>query len=59
MERYLKSKPSAILFSLFCMVLWGSAIPLIKCTYTAQSNTSENVGAKKLEAGNRKIYAGL
>ncbi len=59
MERYLKNKSSAILISLFCMVLWGSAIPLIKCTYAALSIASENVGAKILVAGIRFFFAGL
>ena len=59
MESYLERKRPAILISLFCMALWGSAIPLIKTTYRLMGITSGDTGAKLLVAGIRFCFAGL
>lgn len=59
MERYFRDKKCAIIISLFCMILWGSAIPLIKCTYSVMHIAPENIGAKILVAGIRFCIAGI
>ncbi len=59
MEKYFKNKRSAIVISLFCMLLWGSAIPLIKASYRVMEVASDDVGAKLLVAGVRFCIAGL
>ena len=33
-DKLLSKKRNAILLSILAMLLWGSAIPLIKCTFT-------------------------
>lgn len=59
MERYFQNRKSAVIISLFCMLLWGSAIPLIKSTYSVMCISPEDVGAKILVAGIRFCMAGL
>lgn len=59
MERYFKDKRFSIIISLFCMILWGSAIPLIKCTYSELCIAPENIGAKIMVAGIRFCIAGI
>lgn len=59
LENILKNKKSAIIVSLFCMLLWGSAIPTIKMTYKALSVETCDTGAKILTAGIRFFMAGV
>lgn len=59
MEKYFKNKRSAIVISLFSMMLWGSAIPLIKATYREMEVAPDDAGAKVLVAGARFCIAGL
>ncbi len=59
MEQYFKNKRFAIVISLCCMMLWGSALPVIKTTYRVMSVASDDVGAKLLVAGVRFFLGGL
>lgn len=59
MKHSFKNKKFAIAISLFCMVLWGSAIPLIKSTYTTLQIGPDDIGGKMLVAGIRFFFAGL
>jgi len=54
-----KNKKFAIAVSIFCMLLWGSAVPLIKMTYRALGLGGSDVGPKILVAGIRFFMAGL
>ena len=42
----LKNKKTAIIFSIFAMFLWGSAIPTIKTTYIELAVASTDTGLK-------------
>lgn len=55
----LKNKKIAIIFSIFAMFLWGSAIPTIKTTYLELGIAGSDTGAKILIAGIRFFAAGL
>ncbi|KGF04957.1 DMT family transporter [Anaerococcus lactolyticus] len=55
----LKNKKNAIIFSIFAMLLWGSAIPTIKTTYHVLDVSTTDTGAKILIAGMRFFLAGL
>lgn len=55
----IKEKRWAIIFSLFAMLLWGSAIPLIKMTYIHANIGAHDPGGKILIAGMRFFMAGL
>ncbi|MBQ9679748.1 MAG: DMT family transporter [Ruminococcus sp.] len=57
MERLLKQKWFAMLCAVFCTVLWGSAYPVIKYTYTVTA--MPEVADKLLFAGIRFFLAGL
>ncbi len=59
LDRILSNKKSATLVVIFCMLLWGSAIPTIKTTYTAFLIDKADTGAKILTAGIRFFMAGL
>lgn len=59
MKNCLKHKKIAIAVSLFCMALWGTAIPLIKSTYQELAIDASDTGAKILVAGIRFFLAGL
>ncbi|WP_342035820.1 DMT family transporter [Treponema phagedenis] len=59
MERFFKNKTFAIVLSLFAMLLWESAIPLIKSTYITLNIQMDDTGAKILIAGIRFFLAGL
>ena len=59
MEKYFKNKGSAIAISMFCMMLWGSALPVIKATYRIMEVSSDDVGAKLLVAGIRFFLGGV
>lgn len=54
-----KEKKIAILFTLFAMLLWGSAVPTIKTTYAEMNVSSSDTGAQILIAGIRFFLAGL
>ena len=55
----IKEKKWAIIFSLMAMLLWGSAIPLIKLTYIEAGILPKDPGGKILIAGIRFFMAGL
>ena len=55
----IKEKRWAIIFSLMAMLLWGSAIPLIKLTYIHAGIQADDPGGKILIAGIRFFMAGL
>ncbi|WP_144015207.1 DMT family transporter [Peptoniphilus porci] len=55
----IKEKKWAIIFSLFAMFLWGSAIPLIKLTYIHANILPKDSGGKILIAGIRFFMAGI
>lgn len=57
MINLLKDKKWAIIFSLFAMLLWGSAIPMIKNIYVYGNIT--DTGGKILVAGIRFFMAGI
>ena len=54
-----KKKRWAIIFSLMAMLLWGSAIPLIKLTYIEAGILPNDPGGKIFIAGIRFFMAGL
>lgn len=54
-----KDKRKAIFISLFCMFLWGSAIPMIKMQYEFLSIVKGDIGSRLLVAGIRFFIAGL
>lgn len=55
----LTKKRKAILLCIFAMMLWGTAIPLIKLTYVELAIGQEDTGLKILLAGIRFFLAGL
>ena len=55
----IKEKRWAIIFSLMAMILWGSAIPLIKLTYLHAGILPDDPGGKIFIAGIRFFMAGL
>lgn len=55
----IKEKKWAIILSLFVMLLWGSAIPLIKVTYHEAGILPHDTGGKILIAGIRFFMAGI
>lgn len=55
----IKEKKWAIILSLFVMLLWGSAIPLIKLTYLHAGILPDDTGGKILIAGIRFFMAGI
>lgn len=55
----IKEKRWAIIFSLMAMLLWGSAIPLIKLTYLHAGIQANDPGGKIFIAGIRFFMAGL
>lgn len=55
----LKNKKLAIVFSIFAMLLWGSAIPTIKTTYLELGIGPSDTGLKILIAGIRFFMAGI
>lgn len=59
MQEILKNKKNAIIASIIAMILWGSAIPLIKTTYLYLNISADDTGAKILVAGLRFFMAGL
>lgn len=59
MEKILKKKHFAILISIFCMFLWGSAFPTIKLTYKELGIQSGDYFSMIFVAGLRFFIAGL
>lgn len=59
MEKFFTNKKNAILTSIIAMILWGSAIPLIKFTYQYLNITADDTGSKILVAGMRFFMAGI
>lgn len=55
----IKERRWAIIFSLMAMLLWGSAIPLIKLTYLHAGILPDDPGGKIFIAGIRFFMAGL
>lgn len=55
----LKNKKNAVIFSLIAMLLWGSAIPLIKSTYVELGVDSFDTFSKVYIAGIRFFMAGI
>lgn len=55
----LRGKKKAIVMSILAMFLWGSAIPLIKCTFVEQGIGKTDTGLKILVAGIRFLLAGF
>lgn len=55
----IKEKRWAIIFSLMAMLLWGSAIPLIKLTYLHAGILPDDPGGKIFIAGIRFFMAGI
>lgn len=59
MEKFFRKKSNAILISILAMALWGSAIPLIKLTYSYLQISPDDTGSKILVAGIRFFMAGI
>ncbi len=59
MEKWMQKKSHAILASMVAMVLWGSAIPMIKRTYEILNLVPGDTGAKIFIAGIRFFLAGV
>lgn len=59
MEKLIKNKKIAIALSLFAMLLWALAIPLVKSTYSYLNIGQDDTGSKILVAGLRFFMAGL
>lgn len=57
--KLIKEKRWAIVFSLLAMLLWGSAIPLIKLTYIHANILPDDPGGKIFIAGIRFFMGGL
>lgn len=55
----LEHKPFAVLVTLCCMLLWGSAFPLLKLTYGAFQVASDDNFSKIFLAGLRFFSAGI
>lgn len=55
----IKEKKVAIILSIFSMLLWGSAIPLIKLTYLHANILNSDTGGKIFIAGIRFFMGGL
>ena len=59
MKGFLRTKSAAVLLSVFCTLLWGTAFPFIKLGYSAFGVADGDVGAMLLFAGCRFFLAGL
>ena len=55
----LREKKKAIVMSILAMLLWGSAIPLIKCTFVELGIGKTDTGLKIWVAGIRFLLAGF
>ena len=59
MKGFLRTKTAAVLLSVLCTLLWGTAFPFIKLGYAAFEVADGDVGAMLLFAGCRFFLAGL
>ena len=59
MKVFLRTKTAAVLLSVFCTLLWGTAFPFIKLGYSAFGVADGDVGSMLLFAGCRFFLAGL
>ena len=59
MKGFLRTKTAAVLLSLLCTLLWGTAFPFIKLGYSEFGVADGDVGAMLLFAGCRFFLAGL
>ncbi|WBW50742.1 DMT family transporter [Peptoniphilus equinus] len=55
----LKNKPVAIAAALFCMILWASAVPMIKTQYALFHIPPNDIGSRFLLAGLRFFISGI
>lgn len=59
MKKYFENINTAIFISFIAMILWGSAIPMIKVSYEVFHISNFDYGAKILLAGYRFLGAGI
>lgn len=59
MEKIFQNKKTAILVALFCMLLWGSAFPVLKISYQELGIASSDYMSKIYFAGLRFFLAGI
>ena len=59
MKGFLRTKTAAVVLSLLCTLLWGTAFPFIKLGYSEFGVADGDVGAMLLFAGCRFFLAGL
>ena len=59
MKGFLRTKTAAVLLSVLCTLLWGTAFPFIKLGYAAFEVADGDAGAMLLFAGCRFFLAGL
>ncbi|ASK61116.1 EamA family transporter [Virgibacillus phasianinus] len=59
MKKYLTTKWAVITIAIFCSLLWGSAFPVLKVSYTELQMVPEDTIAKIVFAGLRFLLAGL
>ena len=58
MQDYLKNKRVVIVVAIFCSILWGSAFPVLKVSYTEMQMAADDTIAKIVLAGYRFLLAG-
>ncbi len=58
-KKYLTQKHYVILIALICSILWGSAFPVLKISYSELKISPSNLNAKVVLAGMRFLIAGL
>ncbi|WP_404451407.1 DMT family transporter [Virgibacillus necropolis] len=59
MKNYLNTKWSVITIAIFCSLLWGSAFPVLKVSYSELQMAPEDTIAKIVFAGIRFLLAGV
>lgn len=59
MEIFLKNKRNSIFIALICMLLWGSAFPVLKMSYSEMNIATNDYLAKIYFAGIRFFCAGI
>ncbi|WP_330949410.1 DMT family transporter [Virgibacillus sp. MG-45] len=59
MQEFLTRKWIVIPIAIFCAILWGSAFPVLKVSYTEMQMATNDVIAKIVFAGMRFLMAGL
>ncbi len=59
MKRILKTRLGAVAGALLCTLLWGTAFPVIKLSYSRINIQSSDVGSQILFAGQRFFLAGV